>query len=53
MGRFREVAGVFIVAASGPRSAVDTYNCRHPGGLNEQRAATRRQPCANCACIML
>ena len=29
-GRFREVAGISIVAAGSPRSAVDTLNCRQP-----------------------
>ena len=32
-GRFREVAGVSIVAAGSPCSAVDTFNCRQPSGL--------------------
>ena len=35
-GRFGKVAGVSVVAASGPRSAVDTFDCRQPSGLNEQ-----------------
>ena len=35
MGRFREVAGMPIIAAGGLCLTVDTFNCRQPSGLNE------------------
>ena len=35
VGRFREVAGMPIIAAGGLGLTVDTFNCRQPSGLNE------------------
>ena len=35
VGHFCKIAGMSIVAAGGPCSAVDTINCRQPSGLNK------------------
>ena len=35
VGRFREVAGMPIIAAGGLCFTVDTFNCRQPSGLSE------------------
>ena len=35
VGRFCKVAGMSIVTAGSPRSAVDTLNRRQPSGLNK------------------